>query len=228
LALLSDAPRTATVQAKTDVTVLSISKDVFLQLIRENSGVSANLARILAGRLVGTMRTLSGSMSLYDPETDLPKRDLFVDRVKHMALQEQRVGRSSALILINLDELAVGIRDNDTTVHSHLAAEISSRLIECVRNSDTVSRLTEGYSFGVIADGTQSASNVSIVIDRLKKSLGQSYLIEGHDLSLKGGLNYDVYPLEEKHLGEVQNLKKQAPTPNKKPRKSLNWSLTFK
>jgi putative ABC transport system ATP-binding protein len=228
LALLSDAPRTATVQAKTDVTVLSISKDVFLQLIRENSGVSANLARILAGRLVGTMRTLSGSLSLYDPETDLPKRDLFVDRVRHMALQEQRVGRSSALILVNLDELVVGIGDNETIVHTHLATEISKRLIECVRNSDTVSRLTDGYSFGIIADGTQSASNVSIVLDRLKKYLSQSYLIEGRELSLKGELKCEVYPLDEKHLGEVQNLKNRAPVPAKKPRKSLNWSLTFK
>jgi CRP-like cAMP-binding protein/ABC-type iron transport system FetAB ATPase subunit len=203
LALLSDAPRTATVQAKTDVTVLSISKDVFLQLIRENIGVSANLARILADRLVGTIRTLSGSMSLYDPETDLPKRDLFVDRVKHMALQEQRVGRSSALILINLDELAADIGDDETAVHSHLATEISRRLIECVRNSDTISRLTDGYSFGIIADGTQSASNVSIVIDRLKKSMAENYLIEGHELSLKGALRCDVFPLDEKHLGDV-------------------------
>jgi hypothetical protein len=72
-----------------------------------------------------------------------------------------------------------------------------------VRNSDTISRLTDGYSFGIIADGTQSASNVSIVIDRLKKSMAENYLIEGHELSLKGALRCDVFPLDEKHLGDV-------------------------
>ena len=60
LALLCDAPRTATVQAIDDVTVLSISEDVFISLIREDNEVSANLARILAGRLESTMRTLIG------------------------------------------------------------------------------------------------------------------------------------------------------------------------
>ena len=58
LALLCDAPRTATVCAAEDVTVLSISEDVFISMIREDNEVSANLARILAGRLESTMRTL--------------------------------------------------------------------------------------------------------------------------------------------------------------------------
>ena len=58
LALLCDAPRTATVRAAEDVTVLSISEDVFISMIREDNEVSANLARILAGRLESTMRTL--------------------------------------------------------------------------------------------------------------------------------------------------------------------------
>jgi putative ABC transport system ATP-binding protein len=60
LALLCDAPRTATVRVTDDVTVLSISEDVFISLIREDNEVSANLARILAGRLESTMRTLIG------------------------------------------------------------------------------------------------------------------------------------------------------------------------
>jgi putative ABC transport system ATP-binding protein len=207
LALLSDAPRTASVQAKTDVTVLSISKDVFLQLIKENSGVSVNLSMILAGRLVGTMRTLSGSLSLYDSETDLPKRDLFIDRVRHMALQEKRLGSSSALILLNLDELIDEIDANDTNVHLSLAKEISSRLVECLRNSDTVSRLTDGYAFGIIVDGTQSASNISIVMKRLRQSMAEPYLIEGHELKLTGALKCEVHPLEEKHLDRINELK---------------------
>ena len=60
LALLCDAPRTATIQATGDVTVLRVSKDVFLQLINDNPEISAHLTRIIAGRLEKTMRGISG------------------------------------------------------------------------------------------------------------------------------------------------------------------------
>jgi CRP-like cAMP-binding protein len=203
LALLSDAPRTATVQAKTDVTVLSISKDVFLQLIRENSRVSVNLSMILASRLVGTMRTLSGSLSLHDSETDLPKRELFIDRVRHIALQEQYLESSSALILLNLDELMDDTNANDAILHHSLVKEISSRLVKCMRNSDTISRLTDGFGFGIIADGSMSENNIS----RLRKSMAEPYLIEGREISLAGELKCEICPLEEKYLDRINDLK---------------------
>jgi putative ABC transport system ATP-binding protein len=204
LALLSDAPRTATVQAKTDVTVLSISKDVFLQLIRENSRVSVNLSMILASRLVGTMRTLSGSLSLHDSDTDLPKRELFIDRLRHIALQEQYLKSSSALILLNLDELTDDTNASDANLNHSLVKEISSRLVKCMRNSDTISRLTDGYGFGIIADGSMSENNIS----RLRKSMAEPYLIEGKELSLVGELKCEVCPLEEKYLDRINDLKR--------------------
>ncbi|MGY8999721.1 MAG: cyclic nucleotide-binding domain-containing protein, partial [Rhodospirillales bacterium] len=203
LALLSDAPRTATVQAKTDVTVLSISKDVFLQLIRENSRVSVNLSMILASRLVGTMRTLSGSLSLHDSDTNLPKRELFIDRLRHIALQEQYLKSSSALILLNLDELTDDTNASDANLNHSLVKEISSRLVKCMRNSDTISRLTDGYGFGIIADGSMSENNIS----RLRKSMAEPYLIEGKELSLVGELKCEVCPLEEKYLDRINDLK---------------------
>lgn len=59
LALLCDTPRTATVRAVDNVAALSISKDIFFQLIQENAAVALNLTRIVADRLATTMRDLS-------------------------------------------------------------------------------------------------------------------------------------------------------------------------
>ena len=58
LALLCEEPRTATVKANQPLTVLSISGDVFFRLIQENPDVSVALTRIVAKRLVQTMKQM--------------------------------------------------------------------------------------------------------------------------------------------------------------------------
>ncbi len=59
LALLCDAPRTATIRASTELSLMSISKDVFFKLISEDVNMSARVTRFLADRLVRTTKDLS-------------------------------------------------------------------------------------------------------------------------------------------------------------------------
>jgi len=58
LALLCDAPRTATVRAKGPLEVLRLSGDVFVRLIEDNAQVGAVLTRTVAHRLEMVMRQL--------------------------------------------------------------------------------------------------------------------------------------------------------------------------
>ena len=59
LALLCEAPRTATVIATQRTTVLKIQKNVFIRLIDENPAVGANLSRILASKLEQMMQGIN-------------------------------------------------------------------------------------------------------------------------------------------------------------------------
>jgi ABC-type multidrug transport system fused ATPase/permease subunit len=56
LALLSNIPRTTTIRAKTPLVLLSISQDVFLKMIEENSEIATAMMRVLAERLASTLR----------------------------------------------------------------------------------------------------------------------------------------------------------------------------
>jgi putative ABC transport system ATP-binding protein len=56
MALLSKMPRTATIRARTPLILLSISQDVFLRLVEENSEISIAMMRVLAERLASTLR----------------------------------------------------------------------------------------------------------------------------------------------------------------------------
>lgn len=51
MALLSTKPRSATVRAETDVTVLELKKELFLELLESSPHVAAHIARIMSDRL---------------------------------------------------------------------------------------------------------------------------------------------------------------------------------
>ncbi|MSO65114.1 MAG: cyclic nucleotide-binding domain-containing protein [Alphaproteobacteria bacterium] len=62
IAILCDVPRTATVQALTDVTVLRISKELFFRLVREFPQMGLAIMRELAQRLERTTSQLTRAL----------------------------------------------------------------------------------------------------------------------------------------------------------------------
>src|SRR3546814_708722 len=58
IAILCDVPRTATVVARTDLTTLCISKDLFFRMITEFPQMAIAIMRVLANRLEMTNRQL--------------------------------------------------------------------------------------------------------------------------------------------------------------------------
>jgi len=59
IAIFGDVPRTATATAVTRMEALRISKDMFINVIRENPDAAIELIKILAGRLANTTAQLS-------------------------------------------------------------------------------------------------------------------------------------------------------------------------
>lgn len=60
IAILCDVPRTATVTAKTDLTTLCISKDLFFRLVTEFPQMAVEIMRVLAQRLEKTTKAAAG------------------------------------------------------------------------------------------------------------------------------------------------------------------------
>ncbi len=58
IAILCDVPRTATVQAATELTTLRISKDLFFRLVTEFPQMAVEIMRVLAQRLEKTTADL--------------------------------------------------------------------------------------------------------------------------------------------------------------------------
>ncbi|USG61181.1 cyclic nucleotide-binding domain-containing protein [Sneathiella marina] len=58
IAILIDIPRTATIQAATELTTLKITKDVFFRMVTEFPEMAVEMMRVLAERLVRTTAEL--------------------------------------------------------------------------------------------------------------------------------------------------------------------------
>jgi CRP-like cAMP-binding protein len=64
IAILCDVPRTATIQAKTELEALCISKDLFFRLVREFPEMAVEIMRVLASRLELTTSRLREAVSV--------------------------------------------------------------------------------------------------------------------------------------------------------------------
>lgn len=63
LAMLSDEPRTATVEAVTDLGVLRLNKDVFMDMLQSDSAMGYQILQVVAQRLASTNRELSSVLT---------------------------------------------------------------------------------------------------------------------------------------------------------------------
>lgn len=62
-AIMCDVPRTASVQARTPLTALKVSKEVFLQLLTSYPQMAIEVIRALADRLTSTGRQLTEALA---------------------------------------------------------------------------------------------------------------------------------------------------------------------
>jgi len=210
LALLCDAPRTATVQATSPAAVLRISKDVFLQLIKDNAEVGSSLSRIIAGRLEKMVRGyVARSLPLYDEITGLPSRHLFMDRVNHAVDTDAREGKKSNLILLKFGETDALKSSLDNEAKVVVLKEVADRLKGCLRRADSLARLEE-FSFGVIAknaaDGNGGDGGDPLT-DRIRHAFDQPLAVEGRNIDLSETLDLDTYPLLQKHVDAVFSVR---------------------
>ena len=132
-------------------------------------------------------------LAYFDPLTRLPNRALFLERLRHHIAQAQRDGRPFALLFLDLDRFKYV---NDTlghTVGDELLVEVAGRIERCVRNSDTVARLS-GDEFTVIVSNFNNVQGCAVVAAKIIDAVSEKFVIRGHDLHVGLSIGVAVYP----------------------------------
>ncbi len=120
-------------------------------------------------------------LAFFDPLTSLPNRRLLTDRLRQALTASGRSGRRGALLFIDLDNFKTL---NDTLGHHRgdlLLEQVARRLVECVREGDTVARFG-GDEFVVMLEGLsenpeEAARHTKTVGEKILVALDQPYLL---------------------------------------------------
>lgn len=131
----------------------------------------------------------------YDPLTDLPNRNLFMDRLKHGISRAKREGTMLALLFIDLDRFKY---INDSYGHSvgdELLIKVSSILKECVRSSDSIARFG-GDEFAIILSPIYGSKNASRVANLILERLSKAVDLSGYEVVSGGSIGISLYPTD--------------------------------
>jgi len=129
----------------------------------------------------------------HDPLTGLPNRMLFIDRLQTALHAAERDAQKVAVLFMDLDRFKM---INDTQGHplgDTLLQEVSERLRQQVRESDTVARLG-GDEFIISLPAIQQASDAALVAQKILQALLQAFVLQGQEIYAPTSIGISIYP----------------------------------
>jgi diguanylate cyclase (GGDEF)-like protein/PAS domain S-box-containing protein len=144
----------------------------------------------------------------FDALTNLPNRSLFLDRLGRAMMRGKRNNNQVALMFIDLDRFK-GVNDSlGHNIGDLLLQEAAVRLSQCVRETDTVSRLG-GDEFTIVLPDLTHGGDVEKVAQKALDHLSEPFLISGHEIFISGSVGITTFP---KDGHEIESLMRNADT----------------
>lgn len=133
------------------------------------------------------------SLALHDALTGLSNRRLLLDRMNFAIAHGRRNNFSMGVLYLDLD----GFKQvNDTYGHDTgdvLLSSVAKRLVEAVREEDTVARLS-GDEFVIVLLDVNHNNDVSKLVSKLVKTVAEPYFIKGRKLKITASVGVALYP----------------------------------
>ena len=142
-----------------------------------------------------------------DSLTGLPNRLLFNDRLRQCASMARRARHMVGVMFIDIDRFK---QINDTLGHSvgdQLLVVVTERLVECLRDSDTVAKVDHenplstvarlgGDEFTIILSQIDSVSDVTRIATRILRQVSQPIAIAGEEVRITVSIGIALYPID--------------------------------
>ena len=141
-------------------------------------------------------------LALHDALTKLPNRVLLEDRIDQAIAHARRSKCLCAVLFVDLDRFKTV---NDSLGHfvgDELLRAVAARLVDAVRQEDTVSRLG-GDEFVILMREVVNAEDAAAVASKIVKALRDPFRVHDHDLFVTSSIGISLYPL---HADAAQML----------------------
>jgi diguanylate cyclase (GGDEF)-like protein len=131
-------------------------------------------------------------MAHHDALTGLPNRVLLRDQLTRHLSNVKR-GASLAVLCLDLDYFK---QVNDTLGHpigDALLCAVSTRLSECIRDTDFVARLG-GDEFAIIQTDVEQPTSASALANRVVEAMAKPFNLDGHEIVIGTSVGISVAP----------------------------------
>jgi len=129
----------------------------------------------------------------YDRLTNLPNRNLVLDRLRQSMKLALRVSSHVAVLFADVDRFK---KINDSMGHGAgdiLIKEVANRLQSCVRDGDTVARFG-GDEFLIILNDVQDISDSELIAKKALEAIAEKFVIHGQDFYLSLSIGISGFP----------------------------------
>jgi diguanylate cyclase (GGDEF)-like protein/PAS domain S-box-containing protein len=130
----------------------------------------------------------------HDALTGLPNRALLKDRLSQALLYAQRYDRWVTVVFVDLDNFKIV---NDSLGHNagdELLKTVATRMVGCVRATDTVVRLGGDEFVVLLLDQPKSVDIISETVQKLRAAIAKPVNVDGHDLRVTSSMGIANYP----------------------------------
>jgi len=133
-------------------------------------------------------------MASYDPLTELPNRRLFMNRLREELARRGRDQGQFALLFVDLDGFKAVNDRHGHDAGDRLLRELSGRLRNCVRESDTVARLG-GDEFTLLLPDAETAADAAAVALKIIEAASREVALDGGLLAqVSASVGIALYP----------------------------------
>ena len=150
-------------------------------------------------------------LAQYDPLTALANRALFRDRLVHALASAKRKKQEVGVVLLGLDRFNVLGETLGPDGCDMLLKETADRLKQCMREVDTVARLT-GDEFTCLLEGITCRADMETVARRVLASITRPFTVKGQEVAVTASLGLAVYPLDGQQADELLQQAQKALT----------------
>jgi diguanylate cyclase (GGDEF)-like protein/PAS domain S-box-containing protein len=140
----------------------------------------------------------------HDPLTGLANRGLLHDRLNGVLSRVRREHARFALLYLDLNKFKEISDKHGHNAGDQLLQQVAHRLLECVRESDTIARIG-GDEFVILLDSIVLPTHAASVARKIQTRLSSGFTIDGCAIHITPSIGIAVYP--EDGDDEVELLK---------------------
>lgn len=141
------------------------------------------------------------NLSTFDSFTHLPTKALLIDRLEQTIIKSKRDNKSVALISCRVERFdeyltALGEHKSD-----ELKQSIAERLLECVRDSDTVAQIN--FKTFAMVFQVAAAQDADIIARKVLRKLEEPIQVSGQEISVQLIMGISLFPIDGESAQEL-------------------------